>query len=651
MPFARPVRRLSIMSLSFSNSRRIEIARGLAAIALGLAGGTARAVPPRYDHVVIVVEENRAPGQIIGDNVNCPYITQLAQGGVTFSSAWGITHPSQPNYLHLFSGSAQGVIDDNLVAGYPFTVANLGAELIAAGFTFRGYSEGLRAVGDAAWDPHTATDPGVKYRRKHNPWANWQGSGANQIPAVTNNIFTNFPADFTQLPTVSFVVPDQDHDMHDGTRKMADDWLLANLSAYANWAPAHNSLLIVTWDEDDYAAVNKIPSLFHGANLKNGRTSAPTVTHHNLLRTIEDMYGTAHASRAGLCRSISGIFENEPTPRIATFRQGLNGYADCRDTFITAGIATSNAVTQNLSVDGDYDSVTAGLQASQALVRFDNLFGAAAGQVPASAIILSAKLIVQTGSGASDDTVARVALHRMNINWSDADTWNGLTAGIATDDTDARSAVTFSLYPEVINIPVIFDVTSDIDAWKSGTLNYGWVIASDTAGATDGWTFKSSETTSNVTLRPVLEIAYVLPNTAFGYWAEDMAISGANADPLADPDRDGIVNVLEYAFRNDPLAQDAPLVAGSSVAGLPIVRRVAGVGGPRLELEYIRRKAASGSGLTYIAEFGDVPGAWQTAAGVPAVTSLDVNWERVIVQDTAGIGLAQRFGRVRVTMP
>ena len=103
---------------------------------------------------------------------------------------------------------------------------------------------------------------------------------------------------------------------------MADGWLLANLSAYANWAPAHNSLLVVTWDEGDYAAVNKIPSIFHGANLKNGRASAPTVTHHNPLRTIEDMYGTAHASRAGQRRSISGIFENEPTPRIATFRQG-----------------------------------------------------------------------------------------------------------------------------------------------------------------------------------------------------------------------------------------------------------------------------------------------------------------------------------------
>ena len=190
-------------------------ARIVAAAILGFSVAASPAAPPRYDHVVIVVEENRTPGQIIGDVVNCPYITLLAQGGVTFASMWAITHPSQPNYLNLFSGSAQGVIDDNLVSGFPFTVANLGAELIAAGSTFRGYSEGLRAVGDAAWDPHSATDPGVKYRRKHNPWANWQGTGTNQIPPIANNIFSNFPTDFTQLPTVSFIVPDQDHDPPD----------------------------------------------------------------------------------------------------------------------------------------------------------------------------------------------------------------------------------------------------------------------------------------------------------------------------------------------------------------------------------------------------------------------------------------------------
>src|SRR5580765_3500866 len=61
------------------------------------------AAPPRYDHVVIVMEENRTAGQVVGDLVNAPYITSLANGGVSLGSMFAIEHPSQPNYLQLFS--------------------------------------------------------------------------------------------------------------------------------------------------------------------------------------------------------------------------------------------------------------------------------------------------------------------------------------------------------------------------------------------------------------------------------------------------------------------------------------------------------------------------------------------------------------------
>jgi hypothetical protein len=617
--------------------------------ALGAVPGLG--APPRYDHIVIVIEENHTPGQVIGDTVNCPYITQLAHDGVSFSSMWALTHPSQPNYLHLFSGSAQGVTGDSLVVGYPFTTANLGAELLTAGFTFRGYSEGLRAVGDADWDPRINTFPEARYRRRHNPWSNWQAKTtpipANQLPAITNDIFSNFPSDLSELPTVSFVIPDLDHDMHDGTPLQADDWLRANLGAYANWAVSHNSLLVVTWDEDDFNEVNRIPTVFFGANLKNGRTSEPTVTLHNLLRTLEDMYGTEHAGQATQCRSISGIFETEPTPRLASFRQGFADYVDASDTFITSGITTSNAVAQDLIVDGDYGGA-AGFQPSQALLRFANLFGTGPGQVPANASILSAKLFVQTGPGAANNTVDRIAIHRMNIAWNDTDTWSTLHAGISTKDTDARSVATFSAYPRVANIPVIFDVTEDVEAWKSGVANNGWVLIPDSSTGTDGWFFKSSEAT-DLAARPTLEIAYLIPNTPFGYWAEDMNLTGAGATPLADIDFDGIVNLVEFAFRTDPRAVDAPLAAGTGTAGLPIVRLVNGPGGSRLELEYVRRKLTSSSGLTYFPEFASEAGQWEQATAAPTITSLDANWERVIVQDAAGIGASKRFAHVRVT--
>src|SRR5947209_2312857 len=71
------------------------------------------AAPPHYEHVVVVMEENHADSSIVGDRVNAPYLNSLIDGGVLVGSTFAIQHPSQPNYLHLFSGSNQGVNDDN----------------------------------------------------------------------------------------------------------------------------------------------------------------------------------------------------------------------------------------------------------------------------------------------------------------------------------------------------------------------------------------------------------------------------------------------------------------------------------------------------------------------------------------------------------
>ena len=67
---------------------------------------------PRPDHVVIVIEENHSYSEIIGSSA-APYINSLAAQGALFTQSYAITHPSQPNYLDLFSGSNQGVTDDS----------------------------------------------------------------------------------------------------------------------------------------------------------------------------------------------------------------------------------------------------------------------------------------------------------------------------------------------------------------------------------------------------------------------------------------------------------------------------------------------------------------------------------------------------------
>jgi hypothetical protein len=274
---------------------RLVLAALLSAV---VAAGDAAAAPWSPSHIVVVIEENHAFGQVIG-NPDAPFINKLAAQGALFTDAHGVAHPSQPNYLALFSGSTQGTTGDSAVRRTPLSAPNLGAALIAKGYTFAGYSEDLPDVGSLKTTAHGG------YARKHNPWSNWQAAspGPNQLAASANQPFKNFPSDFNKLPTVAFVVPNLYNDQHgDGfisNRTLirdSDDWLKDNIGAYAQWAVTHNSLLIVTWDEDDNddSPANHIPTIMVGAQVKPGRYGQ-RIDHYGVLRMIEDFYGLPRA--------------------------------------------------------------------------------------------------------------------------------------------------------------------------------------------------------------------------------------------------------------------------------------------------------------------------------------------------------------------
>jgi phosphatidylinositol-3-phosphatase len=249
---------------------------------------------PTLDHVVVVVFENHARSQIIPA---ASYMTSLATAGADFTGFFAETHPSEPNYMDMFSGTNQGVTDDACPPpGSPYSTANLGQELIAAGRTWGSYNEGLPAEGS------TVCNSG-RYARKHNPWFSF-----SNVPASTGHTFAQFPSDFTALPTVSFVVPDLCNDMHDCSVGTGDSWLRSHLDAYAQWATSHNSVLIVTFDEDNRLAGNRIATFVFGAHVKPGGYSTQ-YNHYNLLRTIEDMYGTGHAGNAASAAPITEIWQ------------------------------------------------------------------------------------------------------------------------------------------------------------------------------------------------------------------------------------------------------------------------------------------------------------------------------------------------------
>jgi phosphatidylinositol-3-phosphatase len=279
---------------------------------LGRSNSASRDLPS-YDHVVVVIEENKSYEQVIG-SPSAPYINQVLRAeGANLTRMYAEEHESEGNYFWLFSGSNQGVGFVDVIPGwwnsrtYPFQASNLAQQLIEKGRSFRGYSEGLP-------EPGSTVGKTGHYARKHVPWVSFANIPHGTDPDSSTNLpFTAFPSDFSRLPTVAFVVPDLINDMHDPANEPAvalkngDEWLRKNIDPYYQWAKKHNSLLIVTFDESDNPRghvgytdpgspevdqQNRIPTIIAGARISRGDyTEGKGVTHVNLLRTIEAMYG------------------------------------------------------------------------------------------------------------------------------------------------------------------------------------------------------------------------------------------------------------------------------------------------------------------------------------------------------------------------
>jgi hypothetical protein len=269
----------------------------------------------RPDHVVVVIEQDRFSDAI--GNANFAYLNSIAPTALVYTNSHGVTHPSEPNGLAILSGSTQGITDNG--RNYSFSGPNLAKSLFDAGLSFAGFVENLPADGSQVTQAGDSQYPDL-YTRNVNPMAQFTdagtlpGGGARANAAI-NRTFAGFASipttDYSSLPTVSYVIPNNLHSTHgsnvaypwagspdeqnnDILRRNADAWLRDNIDGYLQWAKTHNSLLVITQDEERWVGgtaqtvttlVDGDPRLFvAGTNLAN-------INHHNVLRTIEDMYG------------------------------------------------------------------------------------------------------------------------------------------------------------------------------------------------------------------------------------------------------------------------------------------------------------------------------------------------------------------------
>jgi hypothetical protein len=255
------------LSLVWLTSPHIPTSAGAKATMLSWPAGS-----PVYDHIVIVVEENKDYEEIIG-NPAADYINNVLKAeGALFTRMFAEEHNSQGNYFWLFSGSNQSVGFSDIVpdsknnSAYPFTTSSLGEQLIKRGLTFKGYSESLPGIGfTGTLFPSGCNGEGCVYARKHVPWISFKNVPNSMSVATSSNLrFRDFPTDasqFPKLPTVAFVVPNLQNDMHNGTPEVSiprgDKWLRDKIDPYYQWAKSHNSLLILTFDENHDRGTSK----------------------------------------------------------------------------------------------------------------------------------------------------------------------------------------------------------------------------------------------------------------------------------------------------------------------------------------------------------------------------------------------------------
>jgi phospholipase C len=251
---------------------------------------------PHLEHLIVVVMENRSYDTVR----QLPYTSALIADGSSFSESYGVTHPSQPNYLALWSGGLQGVHNDNCPApGSPFDAENLGHACEAAGLSWRAYSEDLPSAGSA-----TCSAAGSNYARKHAPWTNFANlDHGNERP------YSDLAADLADgsLPDLAFVVPNQCNDQHSCSVSVGDDWLSQNVPAMLDGV-GPRGVVIVTYDEDDGYSGNHILTCIAGDPVRPGYVSSTRIDHYTLLRTLCEALGLAPFGAAAQASPVTDVW-------------------------------------------------------------------------------------------------------------------------------------------------------------------------------------------------------------------------------------------------------------------------------------------------------------------------------------------------------
>lgn len=259
-------------------------------------------------HVFLVVEENQSFSTVYHNQM--PWLSALGDKYGIATNYYSDETGSLLDYLWLSSGSNEAAFAcDGNQCGKTISDGNIFRELNKAGMSWNVYADSLPGpgfIGRASGE----------YVKRHDP-AMWYSDVVNSTAQQQNVVpFTQFAVDLAanDLPDYAIIVPNLQHDAHDGTPQAADQWLKANIGPLVNspyFQNGSNSVLILTFDNGDRDNEGQVFTAVVGQRVIPGVKVNTPFRHQNTLRTIMELLGLKNFPGASAsAQPMSGFFKN-----------------------------------------------------------------------------------------------------------------------------------------------------------------------------------------------------------------------------------------------------------------------------------------------------------------------------------------------------
>jgi len=234
--------------------------------------------------------ENHGYSQCMGNQ----YWKDVAKAGLSLSNFKAITHPSQPNYICQIGGDTLGCTGDGNI---DINASNLADLLESQGLTWKSYQEDYNP--GAGGDCMTKSSDG-KYHRKHNPFMSFNNIRTNKTRCnlIVNSAQLDTDIANNNLPQFMYYTPNIDNDAHDTNLNFAGQYLKDWLNKYMALPNfTRNTLVLITFDEDEWLEGNHIFAVLLGPYVTAGTTEGSAYTHFSLTRTLEKNFGLKDLGR------------------------------------------------------------------------------------------------------------------------------------------------------------------------------------------------------------------------------------------------------------------------------------------------------------------------------------------------------------------